>query len=167
MHQAVVEFCAHIRNHRPEHFSNKKVLDCGSLDINGNNRYLFNDCSYTGIDVGEGPNVDIVSLIHEFKGDEEWDTIISTEAFEHDSFLHLSIRRIVKLLKPGGMLIFTCAGPGRPEHGTEATTKSDCPLTTWDYYRNLTPVDFGLVFNDFKEFHWDVENRDTKFWGIK
>ena len=63
---------------------NKLVLDIGSLDINGNNQYLFEDCQYTGIDVGVGKNVDIVSKAHELKMPSgTYDTIISTECFEH------------------------------------------------------------------------------------
>ena len=44
-------------------FKNKKVLDIGSLDINGSNRFLFEDCNYLGIDVGEGKNVDFTVML--------------------------------------------------------------------------------------------------------
>ena len=66
----------------PEYFIGTQVLDIGSLDINGNNRYLFDNCDYTGIDIGPGPNVDIICSGHEFKSDEEFDVIISTECLE-------------------------------------------------------------------------------------
>jgi hypothetical protein len=81
------QFCRRILEKYPEHFRNKRVLDIGSLDINGNNRFLFTDCEYTGLDVGEGPNVDIVSVGHLYDApDESFDTIISTEVFEHVMF---------------------------------------------------------------------------------
>jgi hypothetical protein len=86
-HKEQKEYCTKIKNQFPNYFENKKVLDCGSLDINGNNRYLFDNCEYIGIDVGHGKNVDVVSTIHEYRGiNEEYDFIISTECFEHDIF---------------------------------------------------------------------------------
>lgn len=45
-HQAQIDFCTKIKNKIPQFFSNLKVLDVGSLDINGNNRYLFDNCEY-------------------------------------------------------------------------------------------------------------------------
>lgn len=50
-HQEQVRFCESVREKFPSLFVGKKVLDAGSLDINGNNRYLFTDCEYVGIDV--------------------------------------------------------------------------------------------------------------------
>jgi hypothetical protein len=43
-HQAQQDFCNSVRQLFPDHFRGKTVLDVGSLDINGNNRYLFTDC---------------------------------------------------------------------------------------------------------------------------
>src|SRR3954470_10882706 len=59
-HSQQIAFCQRVKALLPQHFTGKRVLDCGALDINGNNRYLFTDCEYTGIDVVGGPNVDIV-----------------------------------------------------------------------------------------------------------
>jgi len=39
-----------------------KTLDVGSFDVNGSLKDLFDD--YTGIDMREGPNVDIVANSH-------------------------------------------------------------------------------------------------------
>ena len=178
MHPAVNKFCTEIRDRFPEHFKGARVLDCGSLDINGNNRYLFEDCDYTGIDVGEGKNVDEVSLIHEHKtriGDCGklfsqvccYDTIISTEAFEHDAHLRESIKRIVKLLRPGGLFLFTCATTGRHEHGTIARSKSDCPLTEWDHYENVTPDMIEDLLNGHLDGEFRTVGTDLQYWGIK
>jgi hypothetical protein len=64
-HKQQIEFCQKIKNSHSSFFSNKRVLDVGSLDVNGNNRYLFDNCEYTGIDIGNGKNVDIVWCEHE------------------------------------------------------------------------------------------------------
>jgi hypothetical protein len=44
MHTEAVNFTKHVKNILPDFFKNKKVLDVGSGDINGNNKQLFTDC---------------------------------------------------------------------------------------------------------------------------
>ena len=86
-------FCKSVKAKYPDFFKNKKVLDIGSLDINGSNRDLFENCDYIGLDVGEGKNVDIISIGHLFNGpDNHFDTIISTEVFEHDMFYEETVK---------------------------------------------------------------------------
>lgn len=155
-HESSRNFCKLVKLNYEDFFQGKKVLDVGSLDINGNNRYLFEDCDYTGIDVAEGSNVDKVSIAHKFDApDNYYDVIISTEVFEHDMFWKESMLNITRMLKPGGLFFFTCAGPNRAEHGTRRSDGSfAAPLLLqiseeWsDYYRNLSIEDI----NSFTEF---------------
>jgi|SRR5665213_1664100 len=178
-HEQQKQFCERVKLQHPTFFVNKKVLDVGSLDINGNNRFLFEEGTYTGIDIGEGINVDIVSLAHEFNApDKSFDVIISTECFEHDLHYAKSIENIVRMLSDGGMFLFTCASIGRAEHGT---TRSDqgvnAPLLSnhgeWgDYYKNLNEQDIRAVLDVdgiFSEYHFEYEPDayDLYFWGIK
>lgn len=177
-HKNQKEFCERIRREFPERFRGKKVLDCGSLDINGNNKYLFTECEYIGIDIGPGKNVNVVTKIHEYEcEDETFDLIISTECFEHDLYLEKSLKRIIKLLKKNGMFLFTCATTGRTEHGTEKNSPNDCPLTKeikeWkNYYRNINAEDIMSIinveeiFNEY-EFQKNLETKDLYFFGIK
>lgn len=171
-------FCETVMTKMSYFFTNKKVLDIGSLDINGNNRYLFNDCDYLGIDIGEGPNVDLVAVGHEFEGpDNYYDTIISTECFEHDMHYKKTVKNIIRMLKPGGLFLFTCATTDRPEHGTRRTDEGSAPLLMskeeWgDYYKNLTEDDIKQIdgFNTvFPDGHFSVNNEthDLYFYGIK
>jgi len=60
MHKRVKDFILGIKQIHPEFFRDVDVLDCGSLDINGNNRQFFIDSLYTGIDIVDGKNVDVV-----------------------------------------------------------------------------------------------------------
>lgn len=177
-HQEQKDFCLKIKKIFPEHFKNKIVLDAGSLDINGNNLYLFDDCSYLGIDIGDGPNVHLVCKTHEFNApDNFYDFIISTECFEHDMYYINSLRNIVRILKPSCMFLFTCATEGRPEHGTRRSNPVDAPLLAayddWsDYYKNLTEKDIREVLDIeeiFSSFAFEVNNNshDLYFWGIK
>jgi hypothetical protein len=170
------EFCEKIKAKYPSYFKNKIVLDVGSLDINGNNRYLFDDCVVTGIDVGPGNNVDYVCVAHEFKPLLNYNFVISTECFEHDMHYDKTIKHIIDLLPIDGAFLFTCATVGRPEHGTRRTSPEDAPLLSdeacWsDYYKNLTEEDIKKVFdpNLFKEHLFEVNNNshDLYFFGIK
>jgi len=177
-HQEQIDFCTSVKTLYPEHFKGVKVLDIGSLDINGNNRYLFEDCEYTGIDIGPGPNVDQVVSGHLFKSDTQFDVIISTECFEHDKHYAQTLRNAYNLLKQGGLLMFSCAAPGRPEHGTTRTSPKDSPFTT-DYYKNLSEMDIRNAFcvagveqlsDVFLNYHFQTRTefpQDLYFYGIK
>jgi autotransporter strand-loop-strand O-heptosyltransferase len=174
------EFCERTKNELPQFFKNKKVLDIGSLDINGSNNSLFENCDYIGLDVGEGKNVDIISVGHLYDGpDEYFDVIISTEVFEHDMFYEKTVENVIRMLKPGGLFLFTCAAPGRAEHGTRRCGEDSAPLLIkiseeWaDYYKNLVKDDF-LKIEKFKTVFPDgffelnsIGSNDLYFYGVK
>lgn len=176
-------FCESVKEQFPEFFKNKRVLDIGSLDINGSNRTLFENCDYTGIDVGEGRNVDVVSVGHLYNGpDNHFDTIISTEVFEHDMYYEKTVENVMRMLKPGGLFLFTCAAPGRPEHGTRRQGEDCAPLLIqisekWaDYYKNLTPEDFKIIpkfMETFTNTYFEIKDTDIEipsdlyFYGFK
>jgi len=177
-HQEQVDFCLSVKDRFPELFKNATVVDIGSLDINGNNRYLFDNCNYVGIDIGEGKNVDIVSKGHEFTVTSKVDIVISSECFEHDQYWDKTIKNIVEnLLKKGGMFLFTCATTGRAEHGTRKANAGCSPLTAitngWeDYYLNLTEedirtaIDIDAYFAEY-EFFVNTISCDLYFWGLR
>ena len=164
-HRQQKRFTQGVKDMFPGHFANVSVLDAGSLNVNGDNRFLFKDYTYTGIDIVFGRNVDVVTLIHQHDApNENFDIIVSTEAFEHDKFWVLSLQNLVRMLKPGGMLLFTCATQGRKRH--HYGPKS------WDYYGPLTEFDVRQaipveeVFSEF-EFRIGREMHDLYFWGVK
>jgi SAM-dependent methyltransferase len=177
-HQQQIDFCKSVKKNHPDFFTNKLVVDIGSLDINGNNQYLFDDCHYLGVDLLLGKNVDMASMGHKFGlPDQSVDVVISTECFEHDQFYTLTLNNILRMLKPGGLFLFSCATTGRPEHGTRRTNPSDAPFTQefgdWaDYYKNLEEVDIRAVINvdeEFQNYAFSIghETHDLYFWGIK
>lgn len=178
-HPAQQRYISSVKQNFPRYFTNQDVLDIGSLDINGNNRMHFTDCTYTGVDIAPGRNVDIVSKGHEFTSDKQYDVVISTECFEHDQYYALTVKNCVNLLKSGGLFIFTCATIGRPEHGTRKSNSVWCsPLTSshpdWedDYYMNLTSEDIrkaipvDSLFSEY-EFTSNATDFDLYFYGIK
>ena len=186
------QFFERVKHMHPWSFKDVHVLDCGSLDVNGSLRDLFEGGSYTGIDIVAGRNVDIAVPVHEFGspnspgfiGDTvKFDTIVSGEMLEHDPHWRESLKRMYELLKPRGLLAISCAGPGRPEHGTRRSgTGVWTDPATPDYYLNISQEDIAEVFQ-FK-LHtgvhqgealfkwWELSGRatwpqDTYFWGMK
>ena len=179
-HQEQINFCLYVKEKYPDFFKNKRVLDVGSGDINGNNRYLFEKCDYYGCDVVQTENVTNVGFCHELPFDNEtFDVIISTECFEHDIFWTASLRKIFQMLKVGGLFFFSCATTGRPEHGTlrSRTGSSNTTKLGLDYYGNLTAEDVDRVLhvNDtFKNAEFKLnpmagrgQSEDLYFSGIK
>ncbi len=179
MHEEVRWFTSFVKKLLPDSFRNKRVLDVGAGDINGNNRFLFENCEYHGNDVIPAPNATIVSRTKDLPfADDVFDTIISTECFEHDPEYRESILKIYKMLKPGGLFVFTCASTGRNEHGTRRTTPTDSFGTRGkqedmqDYYKNLTEKDLNevLPLNElFSKWdtYYDSNHKDLFFLGLK
>lgn len=172
MHPSAEQFIERVKLLYPASFIAKDVLDVGSLDINGNNRHHFYAFkSYTGIDVGEGPNVDLVikgdSLPFE---DRTFDAVISTECMEHNRHYEELIPHMVRVLKPGGIMVMTMAGFGRPEHGTAKTDPAASPHTH-DYYMNLMIGNLAVVLpweKFFFPFSFEYAGAyDLYFYGIK
>ena len=171
MHISAFNFVASCAEKFRSHFTFKDVLEVGSLDLNGSIKPLFVGCTYTGIDLVEGPNVDLVGhlLQHKFPL-ESFDVVVSLEAMEHDEAWDKSLREMFALLKPKGLLIITCATTGREEHGTHKSDPSASPATL-DHYRNLTAWDFFSEIDvdsfSYADFHFDSTVGDLHFMGIK
>lgn len=86
----------------------KKVLDVGSYNVNGCYRDLFSSMKikYVGLDIEQGPNVDIVvKSMYEWNEieDESYDYIISGQALEHMEYPWLAMMQIYKKLKREGI----------------------------------------------------------------
>lgn len=176
-----------VKNKLPHFFKNQKVLGIGTFDVCGTEDKYFDDCDYTGLDLGPGPGVDIVCPAQDYGApDGTYDVIISCECFEHNPFYKETIQNAVRMLKSGGMLLFTCATTGRPVHGTKSLEEeSKEKYSNWktmpnvlredwdnDYYKNLTEQDIRECINiedTFSEFEFEVETNhcDLYFWGIK
>ena len=179
MHTEAKDFTLFVKKILYDFFIEKRVLDVGSGDINGNNYYLFKNCEYDGNDVIQAKNVTIVSKTKDLPFQNNiFDTIISTECFEHDPEYKQSLIKIYNMLKPDGLFCFTCASINRPEHGTRRTTPNESYGTIGnledmsDYYKNLTEIDLNEVLSLNTMFSvWDTyynyQSKDLYFVGIK
>jgi SAM-dependent methyltransferase len=160
----------------PDHFTGVRVLEVGSLDVNGSIRRHFTDCDYTGVDVAGGPGVDLVAQGQDLDfPDGSFDTTVSAECFEHNPYWSETFANMVRMTRPGGLVAFSCASTGRPEHGTARADAGSSPLTValgWEYYRNLTEEDFRDVF-DFDGlfsdhgFSYHAGSHDLYFRGVR
>lgn len=170
-HESQIQYMLSVKERFPERFKNCRVLDIGSLDLNGNNRYLFKDYKYLGVDIGIGKNVDLVCYGHKVVDHEGFDIVISTECLEHDMFWEETLKNMFNLTKKNGLILLSCATTGRPEHGTIATSPTDSPFTN-NYYKNLTVNDISNAINlhDLKQYEFKTTTSpscDLYFWGIK
>lgn len=168
-HQEQKYFFNKVKEKFPSNFDNVKVLDFGSLNVNGSLFEMFTNSEYIGIDIVEGSNVNVVSKAHEYTSDTQSDTIVSGEMLEHDEYWVESLKNMYSLCKNGGLIAISCAGKDRPEHGTERT--GDCWGTSNDYYMNVEPKDIKKVYktNMFSDMYFEENtiSKDTYFYGIK
>lgn len=166
------EFFASVTARFPSYFTGRRVLEVGSLNINGTVRDFFTDCDYTGVDLEPGPGVDVVGEGQALDyPDESFDVVVSAECFEHNPYwlqTFVNMRRMCS-----GLVVFTCATEGRGEHGTTRTDPASSPFTVgrWDYYRNLTADDFHADLNldalfAAYEFSTNDLSHDLYFWGL-
>jgi SAM-dependent methyltransferase len=97
-----------------------KVLDVGSYDVNGSYKHLFTEEKYyyTGLDMENGPNVDLV-LENPYNWDsiptDSFDVVISGQAFEHIEFFWITMSEMARVLKKDGLLCLI-APNGFEEH---------------------------------------------------
>ena len=100
--------------------SEVKVLDVGSYDVNGSYKYIFNEPKYhyIGLDMEDGPNVDIVlSNPYDWNAIEtdSFDVVISGQAFEHIEFFWKTMEEMTRVTKKDGLLCLI-APNGFDEH---------------------------------------------------
>jgi SAM-dependent methyltransferase len=175
-HYQQTEFVKTIKRYFPLFFERGSVLEVGSADINGSIRNLFTGCDYIGVDVAAGDGVDIVKPGQDLDlPDASFDVVISCECFEHNQFWRETFLNMVRMLRPGGLCIFTCGGLGRREHGTRRSNPdSICTAIAEepDYYRNLSGRDFERCAElrelfGYYEFFTNIYFRDLYFVGMK
>jgi len=105
-----------------------RILDVGSMDINGSLRQVAPPGSaYTGVDMAAGRGVDLVLQdphVYPFD-DGSFDVVVSTSCFEHDAFFWVSFLEIARVLRDGGLLYLNAPSNG-PYHPH--------PTDNWRFY---------------------------------
>jgi len=131
-----------------------KTLDVGSFDVNGSLKDLFDD--YTGIDMREGPNVDIVANSHKlpFKKD-TFDRVTCVETLEHDDNPFKTLSEIYRVLKPKGEVVLAASGINFPKHEYPS-----------DYFR-YTAEGIATLLNKFTNIKVRDDNDEAYGFAIK
>jgi len=175
-HKQQLSIIGAVANHLCDDWSGKNIIEIGSYDVNGSIRHLFPKSNYIGVDLTEGPGVDLVCEGDKVDyPDNHFDASISCECFEHNPKWVETIENMHRMTKAGGVLIFTCASTGRLEHGTTRTSPKSSPGTSslgWDYYLNLTKSDIYRKVDINKLFSshfliFDKYSCTLSFVGIK
>jgi len=167
-HKTQMDFVRRTRERFPERFTDCRVLEIGSLIIAGSVRGLFKRCRYEGCDLGEGEGVDIVCPAHKLEQREAYyDTIISCEALEHDSFWSKTLDHATTMLSPGGLLVLTWAGQKRKEHGTHDHTPQDAPFTNGYYYAPSMYEVASRLWGRMSQQQTEESGGDRYYWGVK
>ena len=95
------------------------MLDVGSLDTNGSPRSLFSDSEYTGVDIKNGKNVDVVADAHGLsKHFEEgsFDAVLCLNLLEHVSNPWRVVKQVEFVMKDGGYFYVSVPAIGFPQH---------------------------------------------------
>jgi SAM-dependent methyltransferase len=150
--------------------NNSRLLEIGSYDVNGSIRAIvqsaINPTEHIGVDLINGPNVDLVCSGSEVDlPDESFDLTVSFECLEHNPYWAETLANMRRMTKAKGYVIVSCATLGRLEHGTTRTDPVSSPGTQgvgWNYYKNLTAADFDSSFlSSFKDYYF-WENKYSK-----
>jgi SAM-dependent methyltransferase len=168
-HPAQMQFVASLKERFPDYFIRKDVLEIGSLNINGSIREFFHQCVYVGVDIGPGKDVDLVGRGKNLAyHDKSFDVVASCECFEHNPEWAATFNNMARMAS--GLVFFSCATTGRPEHGTPRTSPQDAPYCG-EFYKNITEQDIraSCDLSPFKEYEFSVNEQahDLYFWGIK
>jgi len=115
-----------------------RVLDIGGRDINGSPRHLFPHVrDYHVLDLVPGANVDFVEdATQHLLFFAEYDVVVCCEVLEHVENWPMILRSAWKALRVGGLLILTCAGPGRFVHSGR---RASLELEPDEHYQNVDP----------------------------
>jgi hypothetical protein len=144
------------------------VCEVGSRNINGTIRPAFGLCRYIGVDLIDGPDVDVIADFVTWDTAQRFDCVVTTGALEHYPNPAGIVQRAAELLKPSGVLIVTCAGPGwRPHSGVDGGDE----LHEGEHYCNIDTPQLGEMFNVSGFGEWELETNkqfaDTLGWAQK
>lgn len=137
-------------------------LEIGSLDINGSVREMF-DGPYTGIDIVEGNGVDQIGDGATFTSKKKFGTVLCLEVLEHTPDARKIVANAHTLLRKGGRLVITAAGPTRQPHS--ATDGGQ--LRPDEFYRNVSTDDLAKWLKPFSSVDVCEQGDDVQAVAVK
>lgn len=116
------------------------VVEFGSRNVNFTVRPLFPNADYWGIDAQPGPCVDEVADAASWRPFWTVDLLVCCEVFEHTPDWPAIVENAFSVVRSGGRVVFTCAGPGRAVHGVNI----DDPLAP-GHYENVSSAQLAAA----------------------
>lgn len=138
-----------IKEFMQKHGSPEHALDVGSRSVESQEtpRSLFG--LYTGVDMIDGVNVDVVAnghdLVKEF-GKGSFDFVMTLDTLEHDDKFWLTVDQMKKVLKKGGWMLICVPSRRAPLHEFPA-----------DYWRFM-PSSMDTFFEGFADYYTEVQH---------
>lgn len=132
MHPTSMSLSEHfVRTYFPD-ATDKEILEVGSSDINGGIRHLFqNPKRYVGMDLIQRAGVDLVLEARQAYcwplPADSFDLVISTNTLEHCTKPWLTMREMVRALRPGGLV---------------------CNVAPWRIHHHPEPLDCFRILAD-------------------
>lgn len=97
-----------------------RVLELGSLDVNGTGRDYLHAKNYVGVDIVAGKGVDVVCAAKDTVFEpSSFDAILCTSMLEHDPQWQRSVAHNVQWLKPEGFFFLSWGAEGNGHHAPE------------------------------------------------
>lgn len=141
------------------HASGTVVVEVGGRNINGGVRDLFRGSDYVAVDMVDGPGVDVVGDFLDYTPPRKADTVVCCEVFEHTSDWPKLVRHAAEVLKVGGRLIVTAAGPDRAPH----SAIDGAEVREGEFYENVDPGKLkSTLGRHFKDVTVDVAGSDVR-----
>lgn len=117
-----------------------RVLEIGSLDVNGGLRHLYPRAEkWLGLDFMPGPGVDVVADASNWLSQERFDLVICAEVLEHAPDWAPIVFNAAYALAPLGALVLTAACDPRAQHGAYDPDGTHGTLPG-EHYENVDPA---------------------------
>jgi SAM-dependent methyltransferase len=122
------------------------IMEVGSYSVNSSIRKnISKDFKYIGVDIKEGPNVDVV-LADPYRlpfDDNSIDAVVSISTFEHTEFFWLTYLEILRVLKPDGLFFLNVPSNGKYHRYSTDNWRfypdSSLALAKWGNKNNYNP----------------------------
>ncbi len=122
-----------------------------------NHRSLFDErfCDYLGLDVADGPNVDVV-MEQPYRiplDDECADVVVSGQVVEHIPFVWVSFLEMTRILRPGGRILMSGPSSGHIHSP---------PYDAWRFYPDSFRALAAFATLELLEVSTDFPKKDEK-----
>lgn len=153
MHQQAHDFVdAHVRG-LPDKLD---VIEVGARDVNGGIRdTLLSDWTYTGVDITDGPGVDVVADAATWTPKRKAGLVICCEVLEHTPDWQAIVTNMAGWLRKKGRLVVTAACDPRAPH----SAVDGGPIRSDEHYANIDPTELQAVLAPFGAVEVEVDEQ--------